>query len=50
MGPVILYYNLNNCFVSVSEGLHDAADNAEGQRSSQISGILHRDPGNDVSE
>ncbi len=33
----------------VSAGLHDAADDAEGQRSSDFSGLLHSNPGHDVS-
>lgn len=33
----------------VSAGLHDAADDAEGQRSGKISGLLHSNHGHDVS-
>lgn len=33
----------------VSAGLHDATDDAEGQRSGKISGLLHSNPGHDVS-
>lgn len=36
-------------FVLVFSGLHDAADDAEGQRSGKISGLLHSSPRHDVS-
>ena len=36
-------------FILVCAGLHDAADDAEGQRSSKISGLLHSSPRHDVS-
>lgn len=32
-----------------SAGLHDAADDDEGQRSCEVSGLLHSGPGHDVS-
>lgn len=36
-----------NC-IAVS-GLYDAADHATGERSRQVVGLLHQNPGNDVS-